>query len=229
MRAPPRASESCIWALGSADFVSSSCIRLHPEPTSGSHLACFRQFSQQDGILATMKWSAFLLACVIGVCGLGHAQKLTLTLQQDLSSKLSSGTLFTAKDAAGKVYHGHLLTHPARFLLRRGSMRLVFDEPITPVTRNSEGVFRGGNKMRLLKLGGSLAAAKIADDAVDGAIGSTKARYVAMAAAAAMLIFQKGGEVKLHTGDTVEVEPTRTLSGNQNQEPVSLSANGSEP
>ena len=159
-----------------------------------------------------MNRSAFLLACVIGVCGLSHAQKLTLTLQEDLSSKLSSGTRFTAKDAAGKVYHGHLLTHPARFLLRRGSMRLLFDEPIIPVTRNPEGVFRGGNKMRLLKLGGSLAAAKIADDAVDGAMGATKARYVAMATAAAMLIFQKGGEVKLHKGDTVEVEPMRTVS-----------------
>ena len=91
-------------------------------------------------------------------------------------------------------------------------MRLVFDEPVIPLTRNPEGVFRGGNKIRLLKLGGSLAAAKIADDAVDGAMGATKARYVAMAAAAAMLIFQKGGEVKLHKGDTVEVEPMRTVS-----------------
>lgn len=91
-------------------------------------------------------------------------------------------------------------------------MRLVFDEPVIPLTRNPEGVFRGGNKIRLLKLGGSLAAAKIADDAVDGAIGATKARYVAIAAAAAMLIFQKGGEVKLHKGDTVEVEPMRTVS-----------------
>jgi hypothetical protein len=26
------------------------------------------------------------------------------------------------------------------------------------------------------------------------------------------LIFQKGGEVKLHKGDTVEVEPMRTVS-----------------
>jgi hypothetical protein len=63
--------------------------------------------------------------------------------------------------------------------------------------------------MRLLKLGGSLAAAKIADDAVDTSIGAAKARYVAIAAAAAMLAFQKGGEAKLHRGDTIEVEPRR--------------------
>ena len=89
-------------------------------------------------------------------------------------------------------------------------MRLVFDEPVAPVTKDREGVFRAGNKMRLLKLGGSLAAAKIADDAVDATIGATKARYVGMAAAAALIIFEKGGEARLHKGDTVEVEPTRT-------------------
>lgn len=47
--------------------------------------------------------------------------------------------------------------------------------------------------MRLLKLGGSLAAAKLADDAVDGAIGATKARYVGAAVSGALLAFQKGG------------------------------------
>jgi hypothetical protein len=107
----------------------------------------------------------------------------------------------------GKVYHGDVITHPARRLLRRGSMRLVFDDPVVPIA--NEGVFRAGNRMRLLKLGGSLAAAKLADDAVDGAIGANKARYVAIAASTALIIFQIGGEAKLHNGDTVEVEPRR--------------------
>jgi hypothetical protein len=89
-------------------------------------------------------------------------------------------------------------------------MSLVFDEPVSPVTQDPEGVFRAGNKMRLLKFGASLAAAKLADDAVDGAVGATKARYVGLAAGAALLIFQKGGEAKLHKGDTIEVEPRRT-------------------
>jgi len=57
-----------------------------------------------------------------------------------------------------------------------------------------------------------LAAAKFADDAVDGAIGATKARYVGLAAGGVLMVFQKGGEAKLHKGDTIEVEPRRTNS-----------------
>ena len=63
--------------------------------------------------------------------------------------------------------------------------------------------------MRLLKLGGSLLAAKLADDAVDSAIAASKARYVAVGVAAGLIIFQKGGEAKLHKGDTIDVEPKR--------------------
>ncbi len=149
---------------------------------------------------------AFLVITLGGRCS---AQNVPLVLQEDISSKLPTGTPFTAKDSSGKMYHGHLVTRPARRLLRRGSMVLVFDEPVVAVTKDPEGVFRAGNKMRLFKLGGSLAAAKLADDAVDGAIGSTKARYVGLAAAAALVVFQKGGEAKLHKGDTIEVEPRR--------------------
>jgi hypothetical protein len=151
----------------------------------------------------------FLLTCLIALGAISEAQTVALTLQEDLSSKLPTGTLFTAKDSKGKIYHGHLVTHPARRILRRGSMSLVFDDPVLSVTQEREGVFRAGNKMRLLKLGGSLAAAKLADDAVDGAIGATKARYVAMAVSGAFIILQKGGEARLHKGDTVEVEPRR--------------------
>jgi hypothetical protein len=156
--------------------------------------------------------TGFLLTCFIALGAISEAQTVTLTLEEDLSSKLPTGTLFIARDSTGKIYHGHVVTHPARRLLRRGSMRLVFDDPVVPVT--NEGVFRAGNKMRLLKLGGSLAAAKLADDAVDGAIGATKARYVAIAASAALIIFQKGGEAKLHKGDTVEVVPRRDVVWN---------------
>jgi hypothetical protein len=146
----------------------------------------------------------------LALCALSSAQTVTLVIQEDVNSRLPTGTTFTAKDAAGKVYHGRLITHPARRFLRRGSMSLVFDEPLVPVTRDPEGVFHAGNRMRLLKLGGSIAAAKLADDAVDGTIGATKARYVGLAAAAALMVFQKGGEAKLHKGDTIEVEPRRT-------------------
>src|ERR1700674_1138900 len=142
----------------------------------------------------------FLLTCIVALGTIGEAQTVTLTLLEDLSSKLPSGTAFTARDATGRIYNGHVVTHPARFVLRRGSMTLVFDDPVVPVTKDPEGVFRAGNKMRLLKLGGSLAAAKLADDAVDGTIGATKARYVGAAVSAALIVFQKGGEAKLHQG-----------------------------
>jgi hypothetical protein len=138
------------------------------------------------------------------------AETLTLVLRDDISSNLPTGTTFTATDAAGKIYSGHLVTHPARRFLRRGSMTLKFDEPLLPMTKDPECVFRAGNKTRLLKLAGSLAAAKLADDAVDGAIGATKARYVGLAAGAVLMVLQKGGEAKLHKGDTIEVEPRRT-------------------
>jgi hypothetical protein len=157
-----------------------------------------------------------LLTCVLFLGTVSDAQTVTLTLQEDLSSKLPTGTAFTARDTAGKVYHGHVITRPARRLLRRGSLRLIFDDPVVPVTPDPEGVFRAGNKMRLLKLGGSLAAAKLADDAVDGAIGASKARYVAIGVGAALIIFQKGGEAKLHKGDTIDVESRRDSASKPN-------------
>jgi len=147
-----------------------------------------------------MRRIGFVLTCLIALGAISDAQTVTLTLQEDLGSKLPTGTVFTAKDSTGKIYQGHVVTHPARRILRRGSMSLVFDDPVLSVTKNREGVIRAGNKMRLLKLGGSLAAAKLADDAMDGAIGGTKARYVAMAVSAALIIFQKGGEARAPQG-----------------------------
>lgn len=135
------------------------------------------------------------------------AQTTTLTLQQDLSSKMPSGSAFTAKDAIGRVYTGHLITHPARWFLRRGSMVLIFDEPVVPITPDREGVIRARHKMRLLKLGGSIAAGKLADDSIDVALGATKARYIGLGVTTALMILQKGGEAKLHAGDTIDVEP----------------------
>ncbi|MBV9573174.1 MAG: hypothetical protein JOY93_03905 [Acidobacteriales bacterium] len=149
----------------------------------------------------------FLFISVIVLSAITEAQPVTLTLQQDLSSKLPTGTEFTARDSTGKVYHGHVVTHPAHRLLRRGWMRLVFDDSVVPVT--NEGVFRAGNKMRLLKFGGSLGLGKLADDSVDGTIGAKKARYVAAAVAIPLIVIQKGGEARLHKGDTVDVEPRR--------------------
>jgi hypothetical protein len=137
------------------------------------------------------------------------AQTVTLRLTSDLSSKMPTGTPFEARDNSGKSYHGHIVTHPARRMMRNGSMLLVFDEEVQAVTKDQEGVFRGGNRVRLLKLGGSVGLAKLADDAVDGAIGATRARYVGAAVGLGFLLFTKGQEATLHAGDTVEVSPGR--------------------
>jgi hypothetical protein len=132
-----------------------------------------------------------------------------LKLVTDVSSKMKTGTPFVAKDSEGKVYHGHLVTRSARRMMRNGWMLLEFDEPVLPVTSDPEGRIKAGNKMRLLKLGGSLAVAKIADDSVDGALGATKARYIAAAASVAFLLVMKGQEARLHAGDTIEVQTRR--------------------
>ena len=146
---------------------------------------------------------------ILALAASSAAQTTTLTLTADLSSKLPTGTLFTAKDCSGKVYQGYLVTHRARRMLRSGSMILVFTDPVVPVMKDPEGVIRGGNKMRLLKLGGSLAAAKLVDDAVDGAVGASKARYFAAGVSAMLIALQRGEEAKLHAGDTIDVVPRR--------------------
>jgi hypothetical protein len=133
------------------------------------------------------------------------SQTVILRLTSDLTSKMPTGTQFDAHDNSGKSYHGHIVTHPARRMMRNGSMLLIFDEEVKAVTKDREGAYRGGNKVRLLKLGGSLALAKIADDAVDGAVGATKARYAGAAVGIGFLLFTKGQEAKLHAGDTIEV------------------------
>lgn len=161
----------------------------------------------------------FVSTFIIFLSAISNAQTITLTLMSDLSSKLPTGTIFTAKDAEGKVYTGHLVTYPARRLLRRGSMTLVFDEPVVPITKDREGVYRAGNKMRFVKLGAALAAGKLADDLVDTSIGASKARYVAAAVGAALIILQKGGEAKLHQGDTIEVEPRGHTAGTETAVP----------
>jgi hypothetical protein len=137
------------------------------------------------------------------------AQTVTLRLTSDVSSKMATGAPFQAEDDAGHFYHGHLVTHRARRMMRNGSMLLVFDQEVKPITKDPEGAYHGGNKVRLLKLGGSLGLAKLADDSVDEGIGATKARYVGAAAAIGFLLFTKGEEARLHAGDTIEVSVGR--------------------
>ena len=57
----------------------------------------------------------FALCIMLGA--VSRAETVTLTLQQNLNSKMPTGTAFSATDPSGKVYHGHLVTHPARRFL----------------------------------------------------------------------------------------------------------------
>ena len=160
-------------------------------------------------ILRLLSSRLTIIFLLLLACAAADGQNITLRLTSDLSSKMPSGTRFEARDNTGNLYHGHLITHHARRMLRNGSMLLVFDEAVKAATQDREGAYRGGNKIRLLKLGGSLGVAKLADDSVDGAIGATKARYLGAAVATGFLLFTKGEEAKLHAGDTIEVLPGR--------------------
>jgi len=54
-----------------------------------------------------------------------------LTLQQSLSSTMLSGTKFTARDITGKLFAGHIVTHPSEHETGNVSLLLAFDDPIT--------------------------------------------------------------------------------------------------
>ena len=99
-----------------------------------------------------------------------------MTLQQDLSSKLPNGSPFSAVDGAGKVYTGYIATKKAKWfhgLWNRGTIRLVFDQPMQivsvggkAVTKNGEAPARTGTRvMQAAEIGVSYSVAKIIDDA----------------------------------------------------------------
>jgi hypothetical protein len=167
-----------------------------------------------------------------------------LTLLSNIGSKSPSGSSFLARVETsvavegrpllpeGSIVEGHLQTTPARRMMRRGALRMIFDRIKLPdgtiqrarfdlvgaesdsVKIDSEGLAHPTvSKKRLaLQLGGTLAIAKLADDIAEEALaaGAGSARYYGLAAAGAFLAIQKGREVKLREGDVIEVEFVRT-------------------
>ncbi len=135
---------------------------------------------------------------------------------------------------AGTVFEGRLETRPARRALRPGSLFLAFDRVLVPgamavplsvnlVSTNSDAVKTDGegalhpalSKKRLVvQLGGTALAAKFADDLAQAAggtaVSAARARYIGAAAATAFFLLEKGREVKLHPGDSIEVQFGRT-------------------
>ena len=134
----------------------------------------------------------------------------TGTLLTLATSRMPTGTAFKIRgNDSNIVYTGTLVTHPAKNFFRRGSLAFKFDQAHTTCSKDgSEGVFEKGRKRQILVLAGSSIAAKLADDSVDGAIGAGKARYVAAAAALAIMLFTNGGDVQLKPGVQVEIDST---------------------
>ena len=148
--------------------------------------------------------------CFLMLAMTASAQSFHVTLMNEVSSKMKSGESFTAKDeASGKVYTGRIITQRARNFLRRGWIRLSFDQPIRLVDPNGEGTMHPSRKKQLILLGTTPLIAKIADDAVDVSIGAGKARLVAAGAAGIALFFMNGGNITLKPGYKLQVEPDR--------------------
>jgi hypothetical protein len=139
------------------------------------------------------------------------ASAQTLTMLTEATSKMPSGTSFQARDKSGHLYHGHLVCRRAGRLLRRGSMTLVFDDPLHVVNSDPEGIIRPRlSKKRLaLQLGGSALAGKVVDDSIDRSVAPWTARYIGLAVTVVAILWQRGSDAKLQPGDTVDVEPGR--------------------
>ena len=176
-----------------------------------------------------------------GLSSVGRNARLVLLSQ--ISSKSPSGSSFMAKledpvevDVKpvlpkGTLVEGHLETIPARRMMRRGALRMVFDRIKLPdgtvqparfelsstesssAKTDSEGtVHPTVSKKRLaLQLGGTALVAKLADDLSEEALATSagSARWYGLAASTTFLLLQKGREVKLKPGEIIEVHLLR--------------------
>ena len=169
-----------------------------------------------------------------------EGRKARLALLSPISSKSPSGSSFMARleepvEVDGKpalprgaLVEGHLETIPARRMMRRGALRMVFDRIKLPdgtvqparlelsttqsnsAKTDSEGtVHPTVSKKRLaIQLGGTALVAKLADDLSEEALATTagSARWYGLAASTTFLLLQKGREVKLKPGEIIEVD-----------------------
>ncbi len=169
--------------------------------------------------------------------------KAHLVLLSQISSKSPSGSSFMAKLEAplevdgksilpkGTLVDGHLETIPARRMMRRGALRMIFDRIKLPdctvrparfelsatqshsaTTDSERTVHPTLSKKRLaIQLGGTALVAKLADDLSEEALATSagSARWYGLAASTAFLLLQKGREVKLNPGEIIEVDLVR--------------------
>ena len=172
-----------------------------------------------------------------------EGRKARLALLSQISSKSPNGSSFMAKvedpfEVDGKpmlpkgaLVEGHLETTPARRMMRRGALRMIFDRIKLPdgtvhptrfvlsatesasAKTDSEGtVHPTVSKKRLaIQLGGTALVAKLADDLSEEALATSagSARWYGLAASTTFLLLQKGREVKLKPGEVIEVDFVR--------------------
>jgi len=152
-----------------------------------------------------------------------HAEVLRMTLRQDLTSKLPNGSAFSAVDGAGKVYSGYIATKKAKWfhgLWNRGTIRLVFDQPMQIVSiggktvnekKNGEAPAKTGARvMQAAEIGVAYSVAKIIDDAwLDEpyGVGPTKAIPIDIAIGVATAVVLPGPQAKLKAGTVIEAQP----------------------
>jgi len=181
---------------------------------------------------------------ILGVKTLApEGPRARLALLSQISSKSPSGSSFMAKvedpvEVDGKsvlpkgtLVEGHLETIPARRMMRRGALRMVFDCVKLPdgtvqsarfelsstesnaAKTDSEGtVHPTVSKKRLaIQIGGTALVAKLADDLSEEVLATTagSARWYGLAGSTAFLLLQKGREVKLKPGEVIEVDLLR--------------------
>ncbi len=131
----------------------------------------------------------------------------------------------------GTLVEGHLETTPARRMMRRGALRMIFDRlklpdgtvqparfELSSTESNAAKTDREGtvhptvSKKRLaIQLGATALVAKLADDLSEEALATTAgaARWYGLAASTTFLLLQKGREVKLKPGEVILVDLVR--------------------
>ena len=131
----------------------------------------------------------------------------TCTLDTYASSWMATGTPFSVSCPSGK-YSGHLVAAPARRFFRRGSLRLVFDQPVAVSTSKlqNEGKIQLGHGRQIVNIlttGGTGIGAKDITDGLSGAI--FKSWYMIPASCVALAFFSNGGDVLLKPGYKLEI------------------------
>ncbi len=147
------------------------------------------------------------LLTVIACAGLAASAAETCSLDTYASSWMATGTPFSVTCNSGK-YSGHLVASPARRFFRRGSLRLVFDQPLavsTPRTQDEGKIELGHGRQiaNMLLTGGAGIGTKDISDGLSGAV--FKSWYMIPVSCVTLAFFSNGGDVLLKPGYKIEV------------------------